>query len=135
MMQRYSDLRVRHSGEPNLIIAMRMGDFYEVMFHEAKEAAQIMGVTLTKRNGVPMCGFPFHAAQQYISKLVSGGKRVALVEDNVVSHILSAPIVEAGDSVRVRDNAPAGADGDGEGGGKVEDHPDSGSPGARVGDW
>ena len=58
----------------------RLGDFYEMFFADAKEAAGILNVALTKRNGTPMCGVPYHAAEGYIAKLVKAGRRVAICD-------------------------------------------------------
>jgi DNA mismatch repair protein MutS len=58
----------------------RLGDFYELFFEDAKEASVLLNVALTKRNGVPMCGVPYHAAQSYIAKLIKAGRRVAICD-------------------------------------------------------
>lgn len=78
MMEQYHSIR---RGLPeDVLLLYRLGDFYEMFFEDAKKAAPILDVTLTKRNGVPMCGVPHHAAEGYIAKLVKAGKRVALAE-------------------------------------------------------
>ena len=53
--------------DPLTPMLFRLGDFYELFFEDAKEAAGLLNVALTKRNGVPMCGVPYHAAQRYIA--------------------------------------------------------------------
>ena len=73
MMQQYRELKAR---DPDALLLFRMGDFYEMFFEDAKEASGILNVALTKRNQVPMCGIPFHAAENYIRKLVKAGRRV-----------------------------------------------------------
>src|SRR2546430_8702373 len=78
MMQQYQ--RVRSSVPPDVLLLFRLGDFYELFFEDAKEAASLLNVALTKRNGVPMCGMPYHAAQNYIAKLIKAGKRVAICD-------------------------------------------------------
>ena len=78
MMQQYQ--RVRASVPPDVLLLFRLGDFYELFFEDAKEAASLLNVALTKRNGVPMCGVPYHAAQNYIPKLIKAGKRVAICD-------------------------------------------------------
>src|SRR5205814_8985248 len=78
MMQQYQ--RVRTSVPPDVLLLFRLGDFYELFFEDAKEAASLLNVALTKRNGVPMCGVPYHAAQNYIAKLIKAGKRVAICD-------------------------------------------------------
>ncbi len=62
------------------ILFFRMGDFYEMFLDDALMAAKILEITLTKRNGVPMCGIPYHAKDSYIYKLIKAGKRVAVCE-------------------------------------------------------
>src|SRR5207248_2965540 len=78
MMQQYQ--RVRTSVPPDVLLLFRLGDFYELFFEDAKEAATLLNVTLTKRNGVPMCGVPYHAAPGYIAKLIKAGRRVAICD-------------------------------------------------------
>src|SRR5215212_9171540 len=78
MMQQYQGLR--GSVPPDTLLLFRLGDFYELFFEDAKEAAGLLNVALTKRNGVPMCGVPYHAAQSYIAKLIKAGKRVAICD-------------------------------------------------------
>ena len=69
------------SGLPkDVLLLYRLGDFYEMFFDDAVQAAPILGVALTRRNSVPMCGVPHHAAQGYIAKLVQAGRRVAIAE-------------------------------------------------------
>ena len=60
------------------LLFIQLGDFYETFADQAKIAAPLMNVALTKRNMVPMCGIPVHAADAYILKLTAAGKRVAL---------------------------------------------------------
>src|SRR5206468_2559200 len=78
MMQQYR--RLRASIPADTLLFFRLGDFYELFFEDAKEAAGLLNVALTKRNGVPMCGVPYHAAQNYIAKLIKAGKRVAICD-------------------------------------------------------
>jgi DNA mismatch repair protein MutS len=78
MMQQYQ--RLRGSLPPDVLLLFRLGDFYELFFEDAKGAATLLNVALTKRNGVPMCGVPYHAAQSYIAKLIKAGKRVAICD-------------------------------------------------------
>jgi DNA mismatch repair protein MutS len=78
MMQQYQ--RLRGSVPPDVLLLFRLGDFYELFFADATEAAGVLNVSLTKRNGVPMCGVPYHAAQNYIAKLIKAGKRVAICD-------------------------------------------------------
>jgi len=78
MMQQYR--RLRGSVPQDTLLLFRLGDFYELFFEDAKEASSLLNVALTKRNGVPMCGMPYHAAQTYIAKLIKAGRRVAICD-------------------------------------------------------
>ena len=78
MMQQYQ--RLRKSIPPDTLLLFRLGDFYEMFFDDAKEASALLNVALTKRNSVPMCGVPYHAAQGYIRRLINAGKRVAVCD-------------------------------------------------------
>jgi DNA mismatch repair protein MutS len=78
MMQQYQ--RLRKSIPPDTLLLFRLGDFYELFFEDAKEASVLLNVALTKRNKVPMCGVPYHAAQAYIAKLIKAGRRVAICD-------------------------------------------------------
>jgi DNA mismatch repair protein MutS len=78
MMQQYR--RLRGSIPADTLLLFRLGDFYELFFEDAKEASGLLNVALTKRNGVPMCGVPYHAAQSYVAKLIKAGRRVAICD-------------------------------------------------------
>ena len=78
MMRQYR--RIKGELQPGVILFFRLGDFYEMFFEDAKEAAPVLDIALTKRNNVPMCGVPFHAADSYLSKLIKAGKRVAICD-------------------------------------------------------
>src|SRR6266516_1755411 len=78
MMRQYQ--RLRKSIPADTLLLFRLGDFYELFFEDAKEASGLLNVALTKRNGVPMCGVPYHAAQTYIAKLIKAGRRVAICD-------------------------------------------------------
>src|SRR4051794_28043854 len=78
MMQQYQ--RLRRSIPPDTLLLFRLGDFYEMFFEDAKEASVLLNVALTKRNTVPMCGVPYHAAPTYIAKLIKAGRRVAICD-------------------------------------------------------
>jgi len=77
MMKQYYRLKSKYADS---ILLFRLGDFYEMFESDAREASEILHITLTKRNNVPMCGFPHHAAQSYISKLLRNGKKIAICE-------------------------------------------------------
>jgi DNA mismatch repair protein MutS len=78
MMAQY--MAMRRSLPDDILLLYRLGDFYEMFFDDAKNAAGILNVALTKRNDIPMCGVPHHAAQGYIAKLIRANKRVAIAE-------------------------------------------------------
>jgi DNA mismatch repair protein MutS len=78
MMQQYQ--RLRGSIPADTLLLFRLGDFYEMFFEDAKEASTLLNVALTKRNDVPMCGVPYHAAPNYIAKLIKAGRRVAICD-------------------------------------------------------
>ncbi|MDP9254689.1 MAG: DNA mismatch repair protein MutS [Verrucomicrobiota bacterium] len=78
MMQQYQ--RLRRSVPADTLLLFRLGDFYELFFEDAKEASVLLNVALTKRNDVPMCGVPYHAAPGYIAKLIKAGRRVAICD-------------------------------------------------------
>ncbi|MEC7812493.1 MAG: DNA mismatch repair protein MutS, partial [Verrucomicrobiota bacterium] len=62
------------------ILLFRLGDFYEMFFEDAQEAAGILNVALTKRGDTPMCGIPYHATGNYLSKLLKVGRKVAVCD-------------------------------------------------------
>jgi DNA mismatch repair protein MutS len=78
MMQQYQ--RLRASVPADTLLLFRLGDFYELFFEDAKVASGLLNLALTKRNEVPMCGMPYHAAQGYIAKLIKAGRRVAICD-------------------------------------------------------
>lgn len=82
MMKQFLDLKAKH---PDAVMLFRCGDFYETYSTDAVVAAEILGITLTKRaNGkektVEMAGFPHHALDTYLPKLIRAGKRVAICD-------------------------------------------------------
>ncbi len=78
MMGQYHRLK-KESPEGSLLL-FRLGDFYELFFDDAVEGAEILRVALTKRGSTPMCGIPFHAAANYIGRLLKAGRKVAICE-------------------------------------------------------
>ena len=81
MMSQYRELKRRHRES---ILFFRLGDFYEMFDADAKEAAALLEIALTQRNGVPMCGIPHHAARSYIARLLKAGRRVAVCEQTAL---------------------------------------------------
>ena len=82
MMQQFLRLKAE---QPEELLFYRMGDFYELFFDDAKEAADILDLTLTQRGTsggepIPMCGVPHHAAEGYLAKLIKLGRSVAIAE-------------------------------------------------------
>src|SRR5450759_2075251 len=82
MMQQYLRIKAEH---PDMLLFYRMGDFYELFHEDAARAAKLLDITLTQRgasNGSPirMAGVPYHAAEQYLARLVKLGESVAICE-------------------------------------------------------
>ena len=82
MMQHYLSVKEKYK---DCIVFYRLGDFYEMFFDDAIKASKLLDLTLTGRDcglseRAPMCGIPFHAADNYIAKLVSLGEKVAICE-------------------------------------------------------
>lgn len=81
-MQQYHAVKRQH---PTALLLFRLGDFYELFYDDALVASRILQITLTARNkekgqAVPMCGVPYHAAENYISRLIRAGHKVAICE-------------------------------------------------------
>jgi DNA mismatch repair protein MutS len=77
VMRQYQDLKRQH---PQDLLFFRLGDFFELFGEDAREASQILGLVLTQRQGVPMCGVPAHGAQNYIARLLRAGRKVAIAD-------------------------------------------------------
>jgi DNA mismatch repair protein MutS len=82
LMRQYAAVKKEH---PNALLFFRLGDFYELFFEDAVVAAKELQITLTSRNkekgiAIPMCGVPYHAAENYIAKLIRKGFKVAICE-------------------------------------------------------
>lgn len=97
MMKQYLEIKAKH---PDAILLFRVGDFYETFSQDAIDAAEILGITLTRRaNGaaqfVELAGFPHHALDTYLPKLVHAGKRVAIC-DQLEDPKLTKKIVKRG---------------------------------------
>src|SRR6202795_699237 len=78
MMAQYR--RIKGELPADALLLFRLGDFYELFFEDAQAGAQLLNVALTKRGLIPMCGIPFHAANNYISRLLKAGRKVAICE-------------------------------------------------------
>ena len=82
LMQQYQEMKKKH---PDAVLLFRVGDFYEIFGKDAVTASEILGITLTRRangrdNYIELAGFPHHALDTYLPKLVRAGKRVAICE-------------------------------------------------------
>ena len=90
MMRQYQGLRAQIPKDT--LLFFRLGEFYEMFFEDAQEGARLLNLTLTKRNGIPMCGLPFHAAEGYVTKLLAVGRKVALCDQ--VGEVRTGQMVE-----------------------------------------
>ena len=83
MMRQFFEMKAKH---PEALLLFRCGDFYETYCEDAIEASRVLGITLTRRNnggsagGAEMAGFPHHALDTYLPKLIRAGKRVAVCD-------------------------------------------------------
>ncbi|MGH9733964.1 MAG: hypothetical protein ACRD8A_05175, partial [Candidatus Acidiferrales bacterium] len=82
LMRQYHAVKKQH---PQALLLFRLGDFYELFYDDAIVASRILQITLTSRNkekgqAVPMCGVPYHAAENYITRLIRAGHKVAICE-------------------------------------------------------
>ncbi|MGM8885942.1 DNA mismatch repair protein MutS [Psychrobacter sp. 1U2] len=96
MMVQYLTMKASY---PNALLLYRMGDFYELFFDDAKRAAQILDITLTRRgndkagNSIAMAGVPFHAADSYMARLIAAGETVVVCEQIDESSSHNAPVL------------------------------------------
>ena len=97
MMVQYLTMKAKY---PQALLLYRMGDFYELFFDDAKRAAQILDITLTRRgtdkagNTIAMAGVPFHAADSYMARLIAAGQTVVVceqIDDSVTSSSSNTP--------------------------------------------
>ncbi len=77
MMEQYRRAKAQHR---DAVLFFRLGDFYEMFFEDAVEVSALLNLTLTKRQGEPMCGVPWHSARSYIARLLRAGRKVAICE-------------------------------------------------------
>jgi DNA mismatch repair protein MutS len=77
MLDQYRRIKRDHQGD---VLFFRLGDFYEMFSDDALEVSALLNLTLTSRNGFPMCGIPYHAARSYIARLLKLGKKIAICE-------------------------------------------------------
>jgi DNA mismatch repair protein MutS len=114
MMQQYH--RLKREIPSDAVLLFRLGDFYEMFFADAEEGSRLLDLTLTQRQGMPMCGMPYHAADGYIAQLLKAGRRVAICDqmeapkpgqivDRQVTQILTpGSILDAGQLEPKRNN-------------------------------
>jgi len=94
MMQQFLKIKADYQ---DMLLFYRMGDFYELFFDDAKKAAQLLDITLTQRGKsggkpIPMAGIPYHAADNYLAKLVKQGLSVAICEQVEAAGISKGPV-------------------------------------------
>mgnify|MGYP003293563061 CR=1 FL=1 len=79
MMKQFKDLKKKH---PDALLLFRCGDFYETYHDDAQKASEILGITLTvsSKDKTKMAGFPYHALDNYLPKLIRAGQRVAICD-------------------------------------------------------
>lgn len=78
MMRQYREAKA--SIPADAVLLFRLGDFYEEFFEDAEKVSSVLDLVLTKRQGYPMCGFPHHALESYLPKLVGAGLKVAIAD-------------------------------------------------------
>ena len=117
LLQQYDELKAKH---PEALLLFRCGDFYELYREDAVAAAEILGITLTRRSSenIDMAGFPFHALDTYLPKLIRAGKRVAicdqieapntkaLVKRNITEMVTQAKPEDSSESAPAENAAP-----------------------------
>ena len=78
MMKQYRE--AKEQIPPDAVLLFRLGDFYEEFFEDAEKVSSVLELVLTSRQGYPMCGFPYHALDSYLPRLVAAGLKVAIAE-------------------------------------------------------
>ncbi len=77
MVRQYLEIKKEHQDK---VLFFRLGDFYEMFNEDAVEVSKLLNLTLTKRGTMPMCGIPYHAAKNYLKRLLEYGKKIAVCE-------------------------------------------------------
>ncbi|MFA6093070.1 MAG: DNA mismatch repair protein MutS [Elusimicrobiota bacterium] len=72
--------RALKAAYPHALLLFRLGDFYELFENDARSASPVLGIVLTQRQGLPMCGIPHHSSSQYIAKLLKAGFKIAIAD-------------------------------------------------------
>ena len=78
MMRQYREAKA--ALPPDAVLLFRLGDFYEEFFEDAERVSKVLELVLTKRQGYPMCGFPYHALESYLPRLIAAGLKVGIAE-------------------------------------------------------
>ena len=111
MVETFNELKAKH---PDAVILFRVGDFYESYFDDAKKLSEVLGVTLTRqaKTKMDLAGFPCHALDTYLPKLIGAGFRVAICDDiseptklkkHVSDETTQEPQVEDADAEEIKD--------------------------------
>ena len=77
LIKQYREIKHKH---PDAVLLFRVGDFYATYCEDAVAASEILGITLTKKDGIKIAGFPYHALDTYLPKLIRAGRRVAICD-------------------------------------------------------
>ena len=103
MRDQYMELKAKH---PQAVLLFRCGDFYEAYEEDAETAANILGITLTRSriDGTRLAGFPYHALDTYLPRLVRAGNRIAICEQ-LEDPNLTKRLVKMGITERVTPNS------------------------------
>ena len=96
-MQQYWGIKADY---PDTLVFYRMGDFYELFYDDAIKAAELINITLTKRGksagkDIPMAGVPYHAADQYLARLLKAGESIAICEQTGDPATSKGPVARA----------------------------------------
>ena len=107
MIETFKMLKEKHS---DALILFRCGDFYEAYCEDAQKASEVLGITLTKRNGENgfyLAGFPYHAIDTYLPKLIRAGIKVAICDDiSEPSKSMAFPIAEDAEAEEIKTEEP-----------------------------
>src|SRR2546425_12420033 len=110
LMRQYAAIKKQH---PTALVFFRLGDFYELFFEDAVVASRELQITLTSRNkekdaAIPMCGVPYHSAENYLSKLLRKGFKVAICEQMEDPRVAKKLVRRGGTRVLTPGTAPDG---------------------------
>lgn len=92
MMSQYREAKKQIP--PDAVLLFRLGDFYEEFFEDAVKVSKVLDLVLTKRQNYPMCGFPYHALETYLPRLVAAGLKVAIAEQTEDPKLAQGKIVK-----------------------------------------